>query len=436
MEAPYRSFQDSPPASWRSHYSFLCVFYLNVLLACTSFSIVLPSIWPYIQKHGGTDEFLAAVLFIYSFGELIGSIVFGYIYSICSAKNSFTVCVVIGMVGSAMYVAADYFEGDLSLWLIFTGRLLQGLWTGGNQSIEAAYISEVVEPDFKLGALSDMGMCAVLGFLLGPILGYLLSFVDFEISAYLRIDQFTGPGYFIMAANAVMVLVFVFTFKEISRRTRESMMQAANLDSVQPNSIGVYVCYFISFVAFSGFAVQETITTPLVTDIDRVYTDSFDWTVNEAYLLYGSSSIASIFAFIFLNKTSGKFDDRVLLYYSLFLGLLGWLLFVDWVPRQINILLFLIGYTLVGLAYPLNRCVIVNLLSNIIGPNPAGRYMGWIIATGGLARCVGPFLSIYTLKASPRVCFGTTAGLFLLAIVVLHVTWKSCTAHPNNKKTE
>jgi ceroid-lipofuscinosis MFS transporter 7 len=437
MDLPYIALHDEVPRrSWRSQYKFLPLFYLNVFFSCTSFSIVLPSLWPYIHKHGGSDEFLAVVLFVYSLGEILGSLVFGYIYNSCSAKFTFTTCLSTGLIGSFMYLSADYFGGDAGLLLIFTGRFLQGMWTGGQQTAEASYISEVVTPKYKLFALTDIGAIAVFGFVIGPVLDFLMSYVSVNLTDSLRFDQYTGPGYFMTVVNLVMICVFTFRFDEVRREARHSLIENSISDPVPPSRLGVAACMLISLVAFSGFAVQETITTPLVTDTEQVYTDSFDWSVQQACLLYASSSVASVFAFILINQFSGKYDDRKILYYSLALGLVGWLFFVDWVPRQINHEMFLVGYTMVGVAFPISRVVVVNVLSHIIGPNPAGEYMGWILATGGISRCIGPFLAIYSLQFSPRLCFGSTAFLFLLSMGVLSFSWKQCSKHPHSKKKE
>mmetsp|Transcript_11929 Transcript_11929/g.22864 ORF Transcript_11929/g.22864 Transcript_11929/m.22864 type:complete len:437 (+) Transcript_11929:36-1346(+) len=432
MDSPYtqQANAEDKDASWRARYSFIWIFYANCLVGCTSYSLVLPSIWPYIQKSGGSDEFLALVMFAYSFGELVGSLSFGYLFEFIPTKYCMIACVSSGLIGSLAYTAADFFPGDAALWLIFIGRSLQGFWTGGQQSVEAAYISEVVEPNYKLVANSEIGICSVVGFLAGPLVGYFFTFLDIHLSDTIRIDQYTSPGYFVAIFTTIMIFVFAFKFDEIDRQYRYNLLQNSISDPLPPDTFGVRTCLFVATIVYCGFAVQETITTPFVTDVDHVYTDSFDWSLQGAYLLYISASVASIFAFVFLSKTSDLFDDRKILYYSLYLGLFGWLLFIDWVPRHINHGLFLVGYFMVALGYPIARCVVVNVLSHVVGPNPAGKYMGWVIATGGVARCIGPFISIYALKISPRVCFGTTSFLFLLSIASLHANWRRCARHP------
>lgn len=71
---------------WREEYTFLKFFYANVFFACVSFSIVMPSIWKYIEIHGGDNNFLALVLLIYSLGEFGGCLVFGYLHDYFSTR--------------------------------------------------------------------------------------------------------------------------------------------------------------------------------------------------------------------------------------------------------------------------------------------------------------------------------------------------------------
>jgi MFS family permease len=133
LEEKYRKLEHS--------YSWKAIFYLNVFLACASFSIVLPSLWPYLQRFDADETFLASVLAIYSIGEFLGSIAWGYIYNASSMKFSLYTCIFSGFLGSILYSLGGYFV-PWGKWLVFAGRFIQGLWTGGQQAIEQAYITE------------------------------------------------------------------------------------------------------------------------------------------------------------------------------------------------------------------------------------------------------------------------------------------------------
>ena len=122
--------------SWRSKYSFTSIFYTNVFISCVCFSIVMPSIYPYVIKHGGDEWFFAACLFIYSLGELIGALGFGYLHNYTKTKIVFYTVTSIGIISGMLYFSADYFGGNVALGLIIGARFATGLWTGGEQALE------------------------------------------------------------------------------------------------------------------------------------------------------------------------------------------------------------------------------------------------------------------------------------------------------------
>lgn len=171
-------------------YGWRMIFYLNVFLACISFSIVLPSLWPYLERFEADENFLALVLAIYSIGEFFGAIIWGYIYNASSMKFSLYTCIFTGFAGSILYSMGGYFL-PWGKWLVFLGRFVQGLWTGGQQAVEQAYISECIDKNQNLAMIADLGASAVLGFVLGPIVGLVGRFTRFEIGSF-YVDEYTS----------------------------------------------------------------------------------------------------------------------------------------------------------------------------------------------------------------------------------------------------
>jgi MFS family permease len=130
-ETDYSKTVSVPSPHWRSKYNFIWIFQNNVFCSCVHFSIVMPSIYAYVVKHGGSDYFFASVLFIYSLGELLGSLLFGYIHNYLATRTTMQSGLSLGLIGSVMYFTADYVGGTAALVLIFLARMLQGLWSGG-----------------------------------------------------------------------------------------------------------------------------------------------------------------------------------------------------------------------------------------------------------------------------------------------------------------
>jgi MFS family permease len=115
--------------SHENEWGWRVIFLVNVFLACVSFSIVLPSLWPYLETFKQNENFLASVLAMYSIGEFIGSVIWGYVFDKASMRTSLWTCIVTGFVGSLLYALGMYFS--FGHWLVLAGRFIQGLWTGG-----------------------------------------------------------------------------------------------------------------------------------------------------------------------------------------------------------------------------------------------------------------------------------------------------------------
>lgn len=414
--------------SWRHCYNFLYFFYLNAFLSCVSFSIVMPSIWKYVQFHGGSEYFLALVLLIYSMGEFIGALGVGYLHNLISTKATLILSTSFGVIGSVIYFLSDTVEDNYALWGIFTARLLQGLWTGGHQAVEQAYIAEVVNHAHMLRVLSELGMAAVSGFLSGPILGLLLSLIDFQIGI-LHIHSNTAPGYVQAIATMIVISVTCCYFEEIHHSSRLNITSHDSKKIRQPDLIGVSICLFICFIIFNGFAVQETITTPLVTDSDHKYTYNLNWGVSASYALFSASGVMSILAFSIVHTLGETIDNRKMLLAALFINSVGWILMIDFEYHYVNKYMLIFGYVLISVGFPVARNLIYIILSKVLGPNRAGIYMGAMLAVGAIARMIGPFWAVNSMLISIKLCFISTAVLFLVTVLILYLGWNRCKPH-------
>ena len=402
--------------SWRDNYSYLQFFYANVFFAGLSFSIVMPTIWLYIEKHGGSEEVLALTLITSSFGELFGALFTGFLHDHTHTRTCLALCLSAGTLGSILYFSAEYVGDSTALWIIQFARFFQGFWTGSQQAVEQAYIAETAAEEDKLKILSELGISAVSGFLLGPAFGLLLTFVDMKVG-FVIYNSFTCPGYIQTLLTCIMLYNTYAWFKEIPREQREGRKD--NLAyRTPPDFLGVILTYVMLLCVFLSFATQETVTIPIITDVTNRHSDSFHGGIYEAYVVYGVSGLFSCLCFVFFDSTSGMFDNRKLALFSTGLGVLGWVLMVDWHPREFNKVMFFAGFFLVRVSFIACRSVTMVILSNVIGPHPAGRYMGMSLAVWGLARMVTPFLAIEALAVSARLCFLSAAAILVVSVVL------------------
>jgi len=131
-------------------HKWLLPFLINIFLACASFSIVMPSLTSYILHINAPLDFLPWVVSTYSAGEMFGSVAIGHYYEYATKtydkiglgpKSSLMICMSLGVVGSALYVSAGWIQDTtIAKYCLLGARFIQGMWTGGQQSVEQGKI--------------------------------------------------------------------------------------------------------------------------------------------------------------------------------------------------------------------------------------------------------------------------------------------------------
>ena len=249
------------------------IFYANVFMACISFSIVMPSLWLYLSEMGSGHLFYAMVVSSYSVGEALGSLLFGQLSVGLGVRNTLLVCCVVSGSGAVSYAMAYFVYTDVSQAaapsVVLLGRLLQGIGSGGQQAVEQSYLSVAVSPAQRTEYTGKLSTFACAGFIFGPALAAVVSALPSFRLGPLVFDGFTMQGWFCAALNALMYVLYV-VFQEKPPRQSAAASNGAgggsDGGSAAPSTPlgGVLCCIGFFFVHFNGFAVQETITTPLV----------------------------------------------------------------------------------------------------------------------------------------------------------------------------
>lgn len=395
----------------KMRHSWLIPFFVNIFLACASFSIVMPSLSPYLLEVGASMSYLPRAVASYSVGEMVGSIVIGSFYEYATRtfalgrgpRVSMIMCICFGIVGSVLYASAAWVESSyMAQYFIVAGRFLQGLWTGGQQAIEQAYISAAIEASKKTEFTATLSTCAVLGFVAGPTIGALLSMIDTSVFG-LKIGANNAPGLFILLANSVMLVQTILFFDGKDDRTGEIIINEADeedqADSSSDSSgykpfnyMGVAVSMFLFFIHYYSFTLQETIITPLCSIV-------FDWKGIDVNLLFTCAGVLSLVTSFAVRLLARYLDDRILLVASILIGFVGSVFLMD-LPfsSELPIWRFLAGFSMITIAFPIGRNVVLGIFGNVLGPVNQGRWMGAMIAISAFPRIVGPFIALKLLE--------------------------------------
>ncbi|XP_026155207.1 major facilitator superfamily domain-containing protein 8 [Mastacembelus armatus] len=473
-DASSDDFQDEDYKSrWRS----IRVMYFTMFLSSVGFTIVITSIWPYLQKIDDTANasFLGWVVAAYSLGQMVASPIFG-VWSNYRPRREPLVCSIFINVSANIYYAYVYLPRTNNKFHMLISRAFVG-FGAGNVAVVRSYVAGATSLKERTSAMANMSACQALGFILGPALQACLSFIGehgFTVSVIdLQLNMYTTPALLAAAFGVINILLVVLVLREHHVDDHGRQIQAINYTSEDTadiseeseetiDHVAVLTSNVLFFIVMFIFAVFETIATPLSMDM-------FAWTRKEAVLYNGiiicCIGFESILVFLVVKVASKRFGDRPVLLAGLAIIFCGFFILLPWgnhYPKiqwadlknnslvsqvskatitsnssleptgcpyeqtwcqytpAIHLAQFISADILIGVGYPACNVMSYTLYSKILGPKPQGVYMGWLTASGSGARTLGPvFVShVYTILG-PRWAFSLICAMVVGAILLL-----------------
>lgn len=172
-----RPVSDSDPPSTAGARAPLLPIFLIVLVDVLGLTIVLPLIAPYAEKFGATP-FVASLLFpSYALCQMLAGPALGRLSDERGRKPILLASQLGTFVGFLMIAGAQ------SLWMVFAGRVVDGL-TAGNLTVAQAYIADHTAPKDRARSFALIGIAFGLGFMLGPALGGALAHYSMSLPFY------------------------------------------------------------------------------------------------------------------------------------------------------------------------------------------------------------------------------------------------------------
>uniref|UniRef100_A0A5F8GWD8 Major facilitator superfamily domain containing 8 n=1 Tax=Monodelphis domestica TaxID=13616 RepID=A0A5F8GWD8_MONDO len=392
-----------------------------MFLSSVGFSIVIMSVWPYLQKIDPTADasFLGWIIASYSLGQMVASPLFGLWSNYRPRKEPLVISIFISVAANCLY-AYVHVPPSHNKYYMLVARALVG-FGAGNVAVVRSYIAGATSLQERTGAMANTSASQALGFILGP------ANPDEVHDAQGSIDQ--------VAVITTNILFFIILFI---------------------------------------FALFETIATPLTMDM-------YAWTREQAVLYNGiilaALGVEAVMVFMGIKILSKRAGERALLLGGLVVVFIGFFILLPWgsqfpkiqwedlhndsisdapaaerapylwtLPagnssegptgcpvRQswclstpvIHLAQFLVAAVLIGMGYPACNVMSYTLYSKILGPKPQGVYMGWLTASGSGARILGPvFVSQMYTYCGPRWSFSLVCAIILLTVVLLGAVYR------------
>ncbi|XP_069001495.1 major facilitator superfamily domain-containing protein 8 isoform X1 [Embiotoca jacksoni] len=461
---------------YRSRWRSIRVMYFTMFLSSVGFTIVITSLWPYLQKvdDDANASFLGWVVAAYSLGQMLASPFFG-LWSNHRPRREPLVCsILINLLANVYYAYAELPKTN-NKYHILVSRAFVG-FGAGNVAVVRSYVAGATSLKERTNAMANMSASQALGFILGPALqaalssigerGITVKFIELQINMY------TSPALLATAFGLVNILLVILVLKEHFVDEHGRQIRAINytaddrVDTCEEpegtiDQVAVVSSNILFFVVMFLFAVFETITTPLTMDM-------FAWTRKEAVLYNGiiicCIGFESILVFVVVKVAAKRFGDRPVFVVGLAVIFCAFFILLPWgnhYPKihwadlknisavsqmseavkasnssmdqtgcpyeqtwcqytpAIHLAQFISAAVFIGVGYPTCNVMSYTLYSKILGSKPQGVYMGWLTASGSGARTLGPiFVSqVYTILG-PRWAFSLICGMVVGGLVL------------------
>uniref|UniRef100_A0A8C5M550 Major facilitator superfamily domain containing 8 n=1 Tax=Leptobrachium leishanense TaxID=445787 RepID=A0A8C5M550_9ANUR len=458
------------------------VMYLTLFLSSVGFSIVMTSIWPYLQKidaSAGTS-FLGWVIASFSLGQMLSSPLFGFWSNHRPRREPLVVSISIMIAGSVLY-AYVHVPASHNKYYMLIARALVGFGSG-NVAVVRSYVAGATSLSERTGAMANVCAFQALGFILGPAFQACFTFIGEQgvifQAIYLQVNMYTAPALMGALFGIVNIILVFAVFREHTVDDLGKPTPSINSDTDDSDrdseeavdQVAVVSSNIIFFVILFCFAVFETIATPLTMDM-------YAWSRSTAVFYNGVIlavvGLESLIVFIGVKILSKKVDERVLLLGGLVIIWVGYFILLPWgteFPKiqwtdlqnntihhfslwdslttalsnhtveptgcpasqswcfytpVIHLAQYLTSDILIGVGYPTSNVMSFTLYSKIIGPKPQGVYMGWLTAAGSIARTLGPvFVSQIYTHLGPRWTFSLTCAIVAVSILLLVSVYK------------
>uniref|UniRef100_A0A8C6BL38 Major facilitator superfamily domain containing 8 n=1 Tax=Monodon monoceros TaxID=40151 RepID=A0A8C6BL38_MONMO len=368
---------------YKSRWRSIRILYLTMFLSSVGFSIVIMSIWPYLQKidHTADASFLGWVIASFSLGQMVASPIFGLWSNYRPRKEPLTVSIFISVAANCLYAYVQV-PASHNKYYMLVARGLVGFG--------AASTDEVQVPQ---GNIDQVAVVAtnVLFFVILFIFALFETIVTpltMDMYAWTREQAVLYDG-IILAALGVEAVIIFMGIKLLSKKVGERAILLGGL-------IVVWVGFFILL--------------PWGHQFPKIQWED----------LHNNSIPNTTFGEIIITLWKIPREDHNE-------GPTGcpveqaWCLYTP----MIHLAQFLTSAVLIGVGYPSCNVMSYTLYSKILGPKPQGMYMGWLTASGSAARILGPvFISQVYAAWGPRWAFSLVCGMVVLTTTLLGVVYR------------
>jgi MFS transporter, DHA1 family, tetracycline resistance protein len=376
--------------------------FLTVFVDVWGLTMLIP-VLPFYGKHfGATPSLIGALLATYPAGQLFASPILGRLSDRWGRKRVLLASQMGTFVGFLILGSAS------SLWMLFLGRLIDGL-TAGNLSIAQAYISDVTKPENRTKAFGLIGIAFGTGFLVSPFISGVLA-KRFGYGA-------PALGAAALSFASILATAFLLPAKPVREGDEASKPEVAPQESrtaafrrffeqaAPRRRLLEFFCFTLSF---------STLVGGLAMFLDQRF--SFD-EERVGYLFAFSGLIGAIIQGGIIGRLARRFGEEKLAAMGFAAMLLGYGLLG--LAFTLPVLLGLTGVAAFGIA--VTRPALTTLLTKSVGRDEQGAALGVSQSLTSVSQLACNLGAGFLVEARLLLVWSLVAGAFALVGLLLRL---------------
>ena len=390
-----------------------CAF-ITLLNDRLSETIILPLIPKLNTNFGISTVILGLLIGTYPFAQFTFAPLIGAISDKYGRKPIIIVCVAGSVIGLGLFAFSIHlWNANLPIWqggtplilgLLFGARIIDGA-SGGTASTAAAILADISTPENRAKTFGIIGAAFGLGFIIGPLIGGLLTNISFSLPALIGT---------LFAIFNLLIVIYILpeTYKNkdhkpsLKKRELNPIYQLIKVFN-NPLINRLSLAFFLFFMAFNGLTAflllyQEKVClwvgkTPVL--------EIFGFVITKGLLPSLSLAWVGVIAIVVQGGLIGKlvkhFGESRLTMSGIGFVIAGCLLLVSATPENSIPIVFTACFFLAigtGLVVPSLRAIISKkltssgqgaVLGNLQGLQSLGSFLGALIA-GAAYKNIGP----------------------------------------------
>ncbi len=372
----------------------LTVIFLTVFIDLLGFGIVLPLLPYYAETFGASPFTIGLLMTSYSVMQLLFTPVWGRL----SDRYGRRPLILVSLVGSSSGFLIFGLATTLP-WL-FAGRIIAGI-AGAIIPTANAYVADVTTPQQRAGGMGRIGAAFGLGFILGPMIGGLLSPFGYSVPVLLASAM----------AGANLVLAY-FTLPESLTPETRGRAQSRRFD------------WALLRRAFGDPRIGPLLVINLVVIFSVANMEATFGLLNEHRYHLGARETGYLFALIgvlmavaqgvLVGRLARRFGERRLIVLGTFAMIFG----LGLMPFAPHLPVYGLVLAVLSFGAGINNPAIMALLSRSAREDEQGSTMGIAQSMSSLGRILGPMCGGYLYGVGAPWPFVAGAACMSLACLL------------------